>query len=102
MEVGSQEFISFLIQFFEQFPEFKTRDFYLTGESYGGKYLSLFTHDILEHNKKTTGFKIPLVHTMISDPFPSPVIQRTSMHIVPQALGILDDQHMGQIASLEQ
>lgn len=50
--VGSADFRSFLLQFFAQYPEFSTRAFYLTGESYGGKFLSLYTHDILEYNKQ--------------------------------------------------
>ena len=39
---------------------------------------------------------------MIIDPYPSPVIQRTHMHIVPRALGILDETHLSQIAAIEQ
>ena len=41
---------------------------------------------------------IPLAGTLIIDPYPSPVIQRTHMHIVPQALGILDENNLNQIA----
>jgi len=86
-----------------KYPEFRTRDFYLTGESYAGKYLPLFTHDILEDNKVANeSQKIQLVATMIGDPYPSPVIQRTHMHLVPAALGILDDLNLEQIQLLEQ
>ena len=38
-QVGSDEFLKFLQLFFEKYPEFKTSDFHLTGESYAGKYL---------------------------------------------------------------
>jgi hypothetical protein len=39
---------------------------------------------------------------VIIDPYPSPVLQRTDMHEVPYALGIIDQNNMNQIASLEQ
>jgi carboxypeptidase C (cathepsin A) len=51
MKAGSREFISFILKFYGMYPEYANRDLYLTGESYAGKYLPLFTHDILEHNK---------------------------------------------------
>jgi cathepsin A (carboxypeptidase C) len=49
--IGSTEFRRFLQLFLAKYPEFRMRDFYMTGESYAGKYLPLFTHDILEDNK---------------------------------------------------
>jgi hypothetical protein len=45
-------------------------------------------------NKLNQSIRIPLVSTLIFDPVPSPAIQRTSMYIVPQALGILDANNM--------
>jgi len=51
MQEGSDEFLTFLNEFYEMYPELKENKFYLTGESYAGKYLPLFTHDILESNK---------------------------------------------------
>ena len=33
--------------FFEKYSELKNTPFYLTGESYAGKYLPLYTHDII-------------------------------------------------------
>lgn len=38
---------------------------------------------------------------MIGDPYTAPLTQRTHMHLVPQALNILDDSNMAQIATLE-
>lgn len=72
---GSNEFLIFLQAFFlDKYPQLKTNDFYLTGESYAGKYLPMFTHDILENNKKAQPINfINLVKTVIIDPYPSPV-----------------------------
>lgn len=102
MKEGSQEFVRFIELFYEKYPELKSNDFHLTGESYAGKYLPLFTHDILERNKKAEGFKIPLKTTQIIDPYPSPVTQRTTMHLVGKGLNILDQNQLNQISVLEQ
>ena len=102
MQVGSDEFYSFLTQFYDKYPSLKTNPFLLTGESYAGKYVPLFAHDILERNKAAATFKIPLKAILIFDGLPSVVIQRTNMHIVPQALGLLDANNMNQISALEQ
>lgn len=73
-----------MLAFYEMYPEMKEREFWLTGESYGGKYLPLFSYEILERNKNVSeSERIPLVSTMISDPLPSPIIERTAVHTVP-------------------
>lgn len=101
-KVGAKEFIEFMVQFYELYPEFKTRDFHLNGESYAGKYLSLFTYTILEYNKDEFVTPIPLKTTMVFDPFPTPGVQRVNMHVVPRALNIIDDTNLNQVAVLEQ
>ena len=58
MQEGATEFMSFLTQFLNMYPELKQNDFHLTGESYAGKYLPLFAYYVLEYNKITTNFKI--------------------------------------------
>jgi carboxypeptidase C (cathepsin A) len=93
---GAKEFIKFFNKFYEMYPELKANELYLTGESYGGKYLSLFTYEILEK----TDFN--LAATLISDPSASTLYERTEMHVVPAALGIIDENQLDQVASLEQ
>ncbi|KAH1215122.1 Serine carboxypeptidase II-3 [Glycine max] len=41
----------FLINWLERFPEYKTRDFYITGESYAGHYVPQLAYTILVNNK---------------------------------------------------
>ena len=98
---ASNEFTRFLIGFFVMYPELAPLPLYLTGESYAGKYLPLYTHDIIESNKVLKD-KINIRGTLIGDPYSSPVLQRTQIHRVPEALGILDDMNLDQIALLEQ
>ncbi|XP_022860894.1 serine carboxypeptidase II-3-like [Olea europaea var. sylvestris] len=44
---------TFLANWLERFPEYKTRDFYITGESYAGHYVPQLAYLILENNKIT-------------------------------------------------
>lgn len=42
----------FLLNWLERFPEYKDREFYISGESYAGHYIPQLAQTILEHNKK--------------------------------------------------
>ncbi|OVA15303.1 Peptidase S10 [Macleaya cordata] len=42
---------SFLLNWLERFPEYKNRDFYISGESYGGHYVPQLADTILQNNK---------------------------------------------------
>ena len=40
-----------LIDFFKKFPTMKNKDFYISGESYGGIYVPILAYKVLEYNK---------------------------------------------------
>ncbi|XP_042510756.1 serine carboxypeptidase-like 40 [Macadamia integrifolia] len=42
---------AFLVNWLERFPEYKTREFYISGESYAGHYVPQLAHAILQENK---------------------------------------------------
>ncbi|PIA46393.1 hypothetical protein AQUCO_01500135v1 [Aquilegia coerulea] len=44
---------TFLVNWLERFPQYKTRDFYITGESYSGHYVPQLAYKILMNNKNT-------------------------------------------------
>jgi len=94
MDESSLEYIYFLEQLFTLYPEFVGHDLYFTGESYGGKYLPLYAYNMLLHNQTVGSTYFNLKATMCGDPYTAPVTQRTSMHIVPEALNILDESNM--------
>ncbi|KAL0268029.1 UNVERIFIED_CONTAM: hypothetical protein PYX00_010118 [Menopon gallinae] len=47
-----QNFVRFLDQFFKLFPELQNNPFYLTGESYAGKYVPAIAYTILKSKSK--------------------------------------------------
>ena len=42
----------FLLKWLKRFPQYKTRDFFIAGESYAGHYVPQLAHLILSNNKK--------------------------------------------------
>lgn len=66
----------------------------MTGESYAGKYIPRFSWELLNDDF------FNLKASLIGDPYTAPLTQRTHMHIVPEALNILDESNMPQMAAL--
>jgi carboxypeptidase C (cathepsin A) len=98
MTSASEEFQEFLYKFYVMYADLMPHGLYLAGESYAGKYLPLYIHDMLEHNKVNKTFQFPIKGLFIGDPFPSPLLQRTSMHHVAQGLNILSDYQLDQLS----
>ncbi|MCD7446730.1 Serine carboxypeptidase-like 40 [Datura stramonium] len=57
----------FLINWLQRFPEYKDRDFYISGESYAGHYVPQLAHTILYHNKKANNIIINLKGILIGN-----------------------------------
>jgi carboxypeptidase C (cathepsin A) len=89
MKEAGKEFVTFIENFYEMYPEFLKHDLYLTGESFAGKYLPLYSNLLMdiEHNKYN------LKAMLMGDPFTAPVTQRTHMPVLPFALDIVDDSN---------
>jgi len=67
-QVGS-EFLTFMINFYEEYPVYKSRELMLTGESFAGKYLSYSSRAILDYNESGTGdFSFNFNNLFLSDP----------------------------------
>ncbi|KAH6767119.1 serine carboxypeptidase-like 40 [Perilla frutescens var. hirtella] len=49
----AEDAYTFLVNWLERFPEYKTRDFYITGESYAGHYVPQLAALIQQNNKIT-------------------------------------------------
>ncbi|KAJ4849421.1 Serine carboxypeptidase-like 34 [Turnera subulata] len=50
--ITAQDSYSFLVNWFRRFPQFKSHDFYISGESYAGHYVPQLAETIYDSNKK--------------------------------------------------
>jgi len=100
MDETADEFVNFFVRFYEMYPQFVGRDLYLSGESYAGKYLPRYSYALLKANEKLGEKRFNLKATLMGDPYTAPMTQRTHMYRVPEALNVLDDSNMPQIATL--
>lgn len=49
----AEDSYTFLINWLERFPQYKSRDFFITGESYAGHYVPQLAYTILSKNNNT-------------------------------------------------
>lgn len=57
---------TFLVNWLERFPQYKTRDFYITGESYAGHYVPQLANTILLTNNNSNQTVINLKGVAVS------------------------------------
>ncbi|KAH9692625.1 Carboxypeptidase [Citrus sinensis] len=50
----AEDSYTFLVNWFERFPQYKNRDFFITGESYAGHYVPQLAYTILSKNTSKT------------------------------------------------
>ncbi|KAK6131994.1 hypothetical protein DH2020_034261 [Rehmannia glutinosa] len=58
----------FLMEWYKKFPTFRTRDLFLTGESYAGHYIPQLAVALLDHNEHSTEFKFNIKGVAIGNP----------------------------------
>ena len=94
MEDVTEEFVFFMKQLWETFPALKTKNLFVTGESYAGHYIPAFSYALVQDGR------FNLQASLIGDPYTAGLTQKQEMYKVPEALNILDDSNMPQIAAL--
>ncbi|KAJ8935496.1 hypothetical protein NQ318_010634 [Aromia moschata] len=67
-----KELYSAVIQFFTMFPELQKNEFFVIGETYGGKYVPAVSYKILQENPEAT-LKINLKGLAIGDGYSDPI-----------------------------
>ncbi|CAH1988623.1 unnamed protein product, partial [Acanthoscelides obtectus] len=97
-QVGS-ELYKALQQFFRLFPELRKNDFYITGESYGGKYVPALAYTIHKNNPDAKE-KINLKGIAIGNGYTDPEHQKGYAEYVYQ-LGLVDKEKAKTIKRFE-
>lgn len=59
---------TFMLEWFKKFPSYKSRDLYLTGESYAGHYIPQLAVALLDHNQHSKDFKFNIKGVAIGNP----------------------------------
>lgn len=98
MDGVATDYYAALQGFFAAFPEFLTSEFYVTGESYAGKYIPAIGARILEANARISAGRaregehlvVPLRGVAIGDGLTDPATQVTGYSTVAYAFGIAD------------
>ncbi|KAF5282415.1 hypothetical protein FQR65_LT14309 [Abscondita terminalis] len=85
--VGKHLYIA-LLQFFQLFPELENNDFFITGESYAGKYVPAVAHYIMKQDPSAKQ-KINLKGLAIGNPHSDPENQLGYAELLYQ-LGLVD------------
>ncbi|VEN46534.1 unnamed protein product, partial [Callosobruchus maculatus] len=85
--VGEELYIA-LQQFFNLFPELRKNDFFLTGQSYAGKYIPALAHTILKYNSSDAE-KINVKGLAIGNGFIDPKLQTGYAEYLYQ-IGLVD------------
>ena len=50
-DITANDNLQALLSFFKKFPSMKGKDFYISGESYGGIYVPMLAYNIIQYNK---------------------------------------------------
>ena len=94
MKEASRDFLTFVLKFYAKYEDIRRESsgLYFVSQSYGGKYGAQFISDIMKYNKRLSQPKnrIPLKATILGNPYPSPMVQRLAMNLVPYALSFID------------
>eukprot|EP00927_Polykrikos_kofoidii_P068802 TRINITY_DN64144_c0_g1_i1.p1 TRINITY_DN64144_c0_g1~~TRINITY_DN64144_c0_g1_i1.p1 ORF type:complete len:498 (-),score=58.92 TRINITY_DN64144_c0_g1_i1:84-1577(-) len=91
-----ENLVSLLLQFYVIFPELRSSELYVTGESYAGHYVPAFGAKILEHNDKHE-FAIPLKGVAIGDGWVDPINMIPGYPSLMANLGLATDAEVAVI-----
>ncbi|EOY13055.1 Serine carboxypeptidase 44 [Theobroma cacao] len=71
-EVGddstNKDLLTFILQWFEKYPNFNSRDLYLGGSSYAGHFIPNFANALLDYNKQSNNFKFNVKGLALGNP----------------------------------
>ncbi|CAA2970134.1 serine carboxypeptidase-like 40, partial [Olea europaea subsp. europaea] len=87
----------FLLNWLERFPEYKNRNFYISGESYAGHFVPQLAHTILHHNKKANRTIINLKGIIIGNAVINYETDTKGMYEYYATHALISDQTLYQI-----
>ncbi|XP_076925158.1 serine carboxypeptidase II-2-like [Bidens hawaiensis] len=88
----AEDALQFLLNWLERFPEYKGREFYLTGESYAGHYVPQLSQAIVRYNKANTGSPINIKGYMVGNALTDDYSDHVGLFQFMWAAGMISDQ----------
>ncbi|KAL5075584.1 hypothetical protein RYX36_014568 [Vicia faba] len=64
----ANDMLLFMLKWYEKFPSYKSKELFLTGESYAGHYIPQLANVIIDYNNDSTGFKFNIKGVAIGNP----------------------------------
>lgn len=88
--------------FYVEFPELKSKQLVLTGESFAGKYIPFLAQAILTYNSQVESAddKIDIRIISLSDPLVDVETERMNQHRLAYATGLYDEGQSAQVELL--
>ncbi|KAI3801698.1 hypothetical protein L1987_29810 [Smallanthus sonchifolius] len=88
----AEDSLQFLLNWLERFPQYKGREFYLTGESYAGHYVPQLSQAIVRYNKANTGSPINIKGYMVGNALTDDHSDHVGLFQFMWAAGMISDQ----------
>ncbi|KAJ1395785.1 Serine carboxypeptidase, serine active site [Sesbania bispinosa] len=64
----ANDMLVFMLKWYEKFPSYRSRELFLTGESYAGHYIPQLANALLDYNAHSTSFKFNIKGVAIGNP----------------------------------
>ena len=90
----ADDLYSAMTQFFQLFPSLADNDFYVTGESYAGKYVPSLAYKIYNMNQNSSNQYVNLAGISIGDGMMDPLTQTQGYADLMYQLGLMDEQEV--------
>ncbi|GKC51964.1 serine carboxypeptidase II-2, partial [Tanacetum coccineum] len=88
----AEDSLQFLLNWLEKFPQYKGRDFYITGESYAGHYAPQLSQAIVRYNKANPGSPINLKGFMVGNALTDDYSDHVGLFQFMWSAGMISDQ----------
>ncbi|XP_022777171.1 serine carboxypeptidase-like 44 [Durio zibethinus] len=64
----NKNLFTFMLKWYEKYPDFKSRDLYLAGSSFAGHFVPNFANSLLDYNKQSKGLKFNVKGLALGNP----------------------------------
>ncbi|KAK7304136.1 hypothetical protein RJT34_15209 [Clitoria ternatea] len=88
----AEDNLVFLLKWFERFPQYKGRDFFISGESYAGHYVPQLSQVIVKYNSAIKGNAINLKGFLVGNALTDDFYDQLGIYEFMWSSGLISDQ----------